>query len=94
MVKEDVGNMEPNVMGASYTEDASLVARRRLSGLNLKGSLRNYVKEFIEIMWDIQEMDEKEKLNAFLDGLPREATQELQLSGVRSFSELVSIARH
>ena len=50
MVEEDVGNMELDVVEASYTEDASLVVRKRLSGLKLEGSLRDYVKEFTEIV--------------------------------------------
>ena len=88
-LKRKVGNIELDVVGASYIEDASLVSRRRLSGLKLEGSLRDYVKEFTEIVQDIWEMDEREKLNAFLDGLPREAPKELQWSGVGNFSKLV-----
>ena len=33
-----------------YTEDVSLVARRRLNGLEQKGSLRDYVKEFTVVV--------------------------------------------
>ena len=50
MVTEDVGNMEPNVVEAYYTEDASLVAKQRQSGLKLEGSLRDNVKEFTKIV--------------------------------------------
>ena len=41
--EEYVGYMEPNVV-ASYTKDASLVTRWRLSGIKQKGSLRDYMK--------------------------------------------------
>ena len=47
----------------------ALIARWKLSGLKQKGSLRDYVKEFTVIVWDIWEMSEKEKLNAFLEAL-------------------------
>ena len=52
------------------------------------------MKEFNVIVWDIQEMGEREKLNAFLDGLSREVTQKLHQSGVRSFLEVISIVKH
>ena len=94
MVGKDVGYMESNVVGDSYIEDAFLVDKRRLSGLKLEGSLRDYVKKFAMIVGNIWEIDEKEKLNAFLDGLPWEVAQKLQWSGVRSFSEVVLIVRH
>ena len=54
---------------ASYAKDASIVARRGLSGLKQEGSLRDYMKEFTVIVGDIHEIGKKEKLNAFLDGL-------------------------
>ena len=62
--EKGVGYMEPNVM-ASYTEDASFVARGKLSGLRLEGSLKDYVNEFTTIVGNIQEIGEREKLNAF-----------------------------
>ena len=46
---EVVGKMEQNVV-ASYTEEASLVARWKLCGLRQEGSLRDYVKEFTTIV--------------------------------------------
>ena len=66
--EEYVGYMESDVV-TSCTKDASLVTRQRLSGPKQKGSLRGYVKEFTTIVGDIQEIGEKEKLNAFLEGL-------------------------
>ena len=95
MGEEDVGKMEPGVnMEAFYTEDVSIAVRQRLSGLKVEGSLRDYLKEFTSIVGDIPEMDDREKLNAFLNGLPWEMAQELQGFRVRSFSEVVSIVRH
>ena len=41
--------MEPDMV-AFYTKDATLVVRKRLSGLKQKESLRDYVKEFIMIV--------------------------------------------
>ena len=95
MGEEDVGKNEPGVnVEASYTEDVSSAARRRLSGLRVETSLRDYLKEFTSIAGDIPEMEDREKLSAFMNGLPWEVAQELQWCGVRSFSEAVSIVRH
>ena len=63
---------------ASYMENVTIIGRRKLSRLKQNGSLRDYVKEFTMIMQDIWEMSEKEKLNAFLDGLSQEGAREFE----------------
>ena len=74
--KEFIDDKEQDVV-ASYTLDEAFVARWKLSGLKQKWSLKDYMKEFIIIMWDIREMSEREKLNALLDGLSQEVAREL-----------------
>ena len=56
--------------------------------------MRDYVKTFTTIVWDVREMGEREKLNAFLDGLSRVMSREFQWNGVKSFLEAVSIVKH
>ena len=56
--------MEPDVV-ASYTDNASIGAKRRLSELKQEGLLRDYKKQFTTVVQDIREMGERKKLNFF-----------------------------
>ena len=46
------------------------------------------------IVRDIREMNEKEKLNAFLNGLSQEVAKELQWSRVKCFSDAILVVKH
>ena len=52
-----------------YLENAEDEARGKLRRLTQKGSIREYVKEFSELLLEIPDMGEKDSLFSFMDGL-------------------------
>lgn len=69
--------------GQLYPENAESEAKAKLRHLqHREGHIREYVKEFFELLLEIQDMGEKDALFCFLDGLIGWAKLELQRRGV------------
>jgi len=66
-----------------YPKNAEDEARGKLRRLTQKGSIRDYVKEFSELLLEIPDMGEKDSLFLFMDGLAGWAKMELQRGGVQ-----------
>ena len=60
-----------------YPENAEDEAWGKLWRLTQKGSLRDYVKEFSDLLLEIPNMDEKDSLFSFMDGFAGWAKMEL-----------------
>ena len=61
-----------------YPKNSEHEARARLRRLTHKGTIRDYVKEFFELILEILDMSEKESLFTFIDGLQSWAKLEVQ----------------
>ncbi|GFZ17388.1 hypothetical protein Acr_26g0006580 [Actinidia rufa] len=66
-------------------------ARARLRRLFHKSTIREYVKEFSELMLEIPDMTEKESLFTFIDGLQSWAKLEVQRRGPQDLATAISI---
>ncbi|CAN1260507.1 Transposon Ty3-I Gag-Pol polyprotein [Linum perenne] len=75
-----------------YPENVELEARSRLRRLAHKGAIREYVKEFSELLLEIPDFPDKEALFAFLDGLQPWAKMELQRRGVQDLASAMAVA--
>lgn len=60
-----------------YPVNTAFVARMKLQECRQKGSLRNYVKEYSAIMLDITDMNEKDRVFNFVNGLKEWAQREI-----------------
>ena len=60
-----------------YPENAEDEVRGKLRRLTQKGSIRDYVKEFSELLLEIPDMGEKDSLFSFMNGLSGWAKMEL-----------------
>jgi len=65
-----------------YPENAEDEAQGKLRRLTQKGSIREYVKEFLELLLEMPDMGEKDSLFSFMDGLAGWVKMELQRRGV------------
>ena len=61
-----------------YPEYAEDEARAKLRRLTQQGTIREYVREFSELMLQISDLGEKKEFFSFMDGLKPWAKQELQ----------------
>ncbi|KAF2298379.1 hypothetical protein GH714_023386 [Hevea brasiliensis] len=75
-----------------YPENAAHEARARLRRLSHKGSIREYVKEFVETLLEIPDYPDAEALFAFTDGLQTWARMEIERRGARDLATAISIA--
>ncbi|KAJ7949903.1 Gag-asp_proteas domain-containing protein [Quillaja saponaria] len=75
-----------------YPENVEQEARGRLRSLTHKGSVRDYVKEFTEILLEILDLPDKEALFTFTDGLQPWAKLELQRRGVQDLASTIAAA--
>ncbi|KAG8611914.1 hypothetical protein MANES_S041516v8 [Manihot esculenta] len=76
-----------------YPENAESEARAKLRRLQHKeGHIREYVKEFSELLLEIPDMGEKDALFCFLDGLTSWAKLELQRRGVQDLASAIAAA--
>ncbi|KAF2319762.1 hypothetical protein GH714_018609 [Hevea brasiliensis] len=76
-----------------YPENAESEARAKLRCLQHKeGAIREYVKEFSELMLEIPDMGEKDALFCFLDSLSNWAKLELQRRGVQDLATAMAAA--
>ncbi|MFQ6657181.1 hypothetical protein Gotur_026966, partial [Gossypium turneri] len=75
-----------------YPEYAEEEARAKLRRLTQRGTVREYVREFSELMLQISDLSEKEAFFSFTDGLKPWAKQELQRRGVRELTNAMMVA--
>ncbi|OMO74467.1 reverse transcriptase [Corchorus capsularis] len=75
-----------------YPEYAEDDARAKLRRLTQRGEVREYVREFSELMLQISDLDMKEAKFMFLDGLKPWAKQELQRRGVEDLNQAMTVA--
>ncbi|KAL1074424.1 hypothetical protein V6Z11_D11G288400 [Gossypium hirsutum] len=75
-----------------YPEYAEDEARAKLHQLTQRGTVREYVREFSELMLQISDLSEKEAFFSFTDGLKPWAKQELQRRGVRELTKAMMVA--
>jgi len=74
-----------------YPKDAVKEARAKLRHLQHKeGHLREYVREFQELLLEIPNMGEEDALFAFLDGLSGWAKTELERHDVQDLASVVA----
>ena len=64
----------------------------KLQRLTQQGTIREYVREFSELMLQISDLGEKESFFSFMDGLKPWAKQELQRRGVQDLTKAMTIA--
>ncbi|KAF2324918.1 hypothetical protein GH714_021271 [Hevea brasiliensis] len=72
-----------------YPENAAHEARARLRRLSHKGSIREYVKEFMETLLEIPDYPDAEALFAFTDGLQTWARMEIERRGARDLATAI-----
>lgn len=72
--------------------NAAWVARDKLRELRHNGSIREYVKEFMSLMLDIDGMSEKDKLFSFISGLKPWAQTELRRSKAEDLTTAIAAA--
>eukprot|EP00257_Ricinus_communis_P019332 XP_015578290.1 uncharacterized protein LOC107261709 [Ricinus communis] len=74
-------------------DNAEKEARSKLQRLQHRdGHIREYVKEFSELMLEIPDLGEKEAFHAFIDGLSRWAQLELERRGVQDLATAMAVA--
>ncbi|KAL2898903.1 Transposon Ty3-I Gag-Pol polyprotein [Bienertia sinuspersici] len=72
--------------------NVSWVARDKLRELRHTGSIREYVKQFMSLMLDIDGMSEQDKLYAFIAGLKPWAQTELRRQKVEDLTSAIAAA--
>ena len=76
-----------------YPKDAEYEARAKLRRLQHEdGRIREYVKEFQELLLEIPNMGEQDALFCFLDGLRGWARMELERRGVQDLASAIAAA--
>ncbi|CAN1153394.1 hypothetical protein LINPERHAP2_LOCUS19375 [Linum perenne] len=86
------GDFKKEIKKQFYPENAELEARSRLRRLAHKEEIREYVREFSELLLEIPDFPDKEALFAFLDGLQPWAKIALQRRGVQDLASALAIA--
>ncbi|CAN1293434.1 hypothetical protein LINPERPRIM_LOCUS22029 [Linum perenne] len=66
---ESWGDFKKEIKRQFYPENAEHEARSRPRRLAHKGNIREYVREFSELLLEIPDFSDREALFAFLDGL-------------------------
>ncbi|CAN1291309.1 hypothetical protein LINPERPRIM_LOCUS21090 [Linum perenne] len=89
---ESWGDFKKEIKRQFYPENAELEARSRLWRRAHKGEIREYVREFFELLLEIPDFRDREALFAFLDGLQPWAKIELQRRGVQDLASALAIA--
>ncbi|KAL9259365.1 RNA-directed DNA polymerase-like protein [Drosera capensis] len=75
-----------------YPENAQYEANLNLRKLKQTGSIRDYVRNFTELLFQIPNMSEEDKLIYFMDGLQSWAQQELHRRGVQTLAAAIAAA--
>ncbi|KAL4339236.1 hypothetical protein GQ457_08G033370 [Hibiscus cannabinus] len=75
-----------------YPENAEDEARARLRRLKQSGSIRDYIKEFTNLVLEIPDLSDKDSLFNFMDGLQPWAKTELKRRGVQDLADAIAKA--
>jgi hypothetical protein len=75
-----------------YPENATDEARAKLRHLKQTGTIREYVKEFTELLLEIPDMSDSDVLFSFTDGLQGWVKLELKRRGVQNLSDAIRVA--
>ncbi|KAF2285582.1 hypothetical protein GH714_005632 [Hevea brasiliensis] len=75
-----------------YPENAADEARAKLRRLTQKGTIREYVKEFSEVLLEISDYPNQEALFSFKDGLQTWVKLEIERRGAQDFAAAIAIA--
>ncbi|KAF7807858.1 Transposon Ty3-I Gag-Pol polyprotein [Senna tora] len=75
-----------------YPVNAEEEARAKLRRLQHKGTIRDYVKDFTEVLLEIPDYPDKEAFFAFVDGLQNWVKMEIQRRGAQDFATTISVA--
>ena len=77
-----------------YPEDETYLARKNLKHLKHTSSIREYVKEFSKLMFEIPNMSEEELLFNFMDNLQSWVKQKLRRYGVQDLATTMAVAKY
>ncbi|KAF2308984.1 hypothetical protein GH714_040396 [Hevea brasiliensis] len=75
-----------------YPENAATEARARLRRLTQKGTIKEYVKDFTEVLLEIPDYPDLEALFAFKDGLQPWVNLEIERRGAQDLATAIAIA--
>ncbi|KAF2281651.1 hypothetical protein GH714_044026 [Hevea brasiliensis] len=75
-----------------YPENAATEARARLRRLTQKGTIKDYVKDFTEVLLEIPDYPDLEALFAFKDGLQPWVNLEIERRGAQDLATAIAIA--
>ncbi|KAL4353583.1 hypothetical protein GQ457_06G027510 [Hibiscus cannabinus] len=75
-----------------YPENAEDEARARLRRLKQSGSIRDYIKDFTNLVLEIPDLSDKDSLFNFMDGLQLWAKTELKRRGVQNLTDAIAKA--
>ncbi|KAF7807831.1 Transposon Ty3-I Gag-Pol polyprotein [Senna tora] len=75
-----------------YPVNAEEEARAKLRRLQHKGTIRDYVKDFTEVLLQIPDYPDKEAFFAFVDGLENWVKMEIQRRGAQDLATAISVA--
>ncbi|KAL4278727.1 hypothetical protein GQ457_03G035580 [Hibiscus cannabinus] len=75
-----------------YPENAEDEARARLRRLKQSGSIRDYIKDFTNLVLEIPDLSDKDSLFNFMDGLQLWAKTELKRRGVQNLADAIAKA--
>ncbi|MBA0754149.1 hypothetical protein Gogos_020990, partial [Gossypium gossypioides] len=77
--------------GQLYPEFTEEEARAELQWITQRGTVREYVREFKELMLQVSDVTEKETLLTFQNGLKPWVRQEVEQKGVLKLSEAITV---
>ena len=89
---ESWDNFKREIKRQFYPENSEHEARAKLRRLSHKNTIREYVKEFSELMLEIPDLSDKEALFTFVDGLQSWAKVEVQRRGPQDLASAISVA--
>ncbi|KAL4318521.1 hypothetical protein GQ457_18G008050 [Hibiscus cannabinus] len=75
-----------------YPENAEDEARAHLRRLKQSGSIRDYIKDFTNLVLEIPDLSDKDSLFYFMDGLQSWAKIELKRRGVQNLADAIAVA--
>lgn len=75
-----------------YPENADDEARARLRRLKHLGSIRDYIKDFINLVLEIPDLPDKDALLNFMDGFQPWAKTELRRRGLQDLATAIAMA--
>ena len=75
-----------------YPENARFEAKEKLRWLKQTGTVREYVAEYSNLLFEIPDISEEDKFVFFISGLQPWARQELQRRGVQNLSSAIAAA--